>query len=511
MRRKDRPLTDEELDADKPSSLLSALTEEGAERLVPSDRDWSAIEEKLLARLDGDEEDLTEEELDADAPSPLLASITKESAERLVPADRDGSAIEQKLLARIDAEIESDAPNEALAELTRESKTHLVPVTPNWSAIEKKIHRRVARSSEKKVSPLPVRWRGIIAVSAIAAAAAAVVFAGRSQTTWTDPAVHASRTAGTLGSHEGMVRIGGTSAAAGQAAQAGDRIEVGSGRATFDQTGRVTWALEPQSRVRVTRTEGGLVLALEQGATEAQVVPVPSGEAFAVDITDSSGHVARVAVHGTHLRVARTGDHVVVDLTEGVVTVGRAPRAGSTYGTLVTAPAHVEFDVADVDAVHVDHQATAVRPAVVLAMADKPAAAPQPLAVAPAPLPFDTEFEPPRPEPHVINAPAVSIHRPDNTPAPAPVVQPDALDQIKTAVETCFAQGASQLPKDAPEVQISVSTDLTIFVGNDGKAHTLKFSTPLSKSEQDCIAKTGWAVRFPQTDQKIQLHFDLTR
>lgn len=453
-----------------------------------------------------EEKDMTEEQL-AEAleePSQVLSALTKDGAERLVPAERDWDRIEQRLLARIDAEIESDAPAEELAAITRESKTHLVPVDRNWGAIERKVLRRI--DGARSVPVLPVTWRGVVGACAIAAAAAVMIFAGRSQHAWLDSSTHASRTGGTLGAHEGSVRIAGSPAITGQAAQAGDRIEVGTGRAVFDQTGQVTWSLESQSRVRVTRTDG-LVLALEQGATEAQVAAVSSGEAFAVDISDSSGRVARVAVHGTHLRVARTGDHVVVDLTEGVVTVGRAPRSGSTYGTLVTAPAHVEFDVSDVESVRVDHSTSVVRPAAVLAFADKPQTAPQgekPIALAPTPA-IDMTTPEPRPAMQLI-----PVRRPDNTPDPAPAL-PDALQKVEAAVRACFAQGATQLPEGSPEVHISVSTDLSLPVEPDGVAHTFVFSTPLSKSEQQCVAKTVWATRFPEADKTIQLHFDLSR
>ena len=126
----------------------------------------------------------------------------------------------------------------------------------------------------------------------------------------------------------------------------GETAEAQGGEALFAAPGRVAWLLETGTEVTVVRagTSGGaIVLALAVGAVEAQVTPVPAGEAFAVDIDG-----VRVAVHGTHLRVAREkrgGTSVVVDLTEGVISVGAPPRAGATVGVLVTAPAHVEFSV----------------------------------------------------------------------------------------------------------------------------------------------------------------------
>ena len=136
--------------------------------------------------------------------------------------------------------------------------------------------------------------------------------------------------------------VDGKVVAGGVPLKLGDVLETGGARATIERPGKVTLTLEPGLKTVVTHVQGALILALERGAVEAQVVPVASGEAFAVDVDGS-----RVAVHGTHLRVAREGQRVVVDLNEGVVSVGAAPRAGSVLGTLVNAPAHVEFMASD--------------------------------------------------------------------------------------------------------------------------------------------------------------------
>src|SRR5439155_1470159 len=136
----------------------------------------------------------------------------------------------------------------------------------------------------------------------------------------------------------------GLPASAGHALRTGDVLEADGARAVLERPRKVAWLLEggnsspaASGRARVKSAGESLVLALDDGAIEAQVTPVPSGEAFAVDIASGTSLV-RVAVHGTHLRVSRSGSRVVVDLTEGVVSIGVPPRTGSTYGTLVTAP-----------------------------------------------------------------------------------------------------------------------------------------------------------------------------
>ena len=56
-------------------------------------------------------------------------------------------------------------------------------------------------------------------------------------------------------------------------------------------------SVERSGRARVKTANESLVLSLEEGAIEAQVTPVPNGEAFAVDVDDPSHKpLVRVAV-----------------------------------------------------------------------------------------------------------------------------------------------------------------------------------------------------------------------
>ena len=169
----------------------------------------------------------------------------------------------------------------------------------------------------------------------------------------------------------------------------------------------------------MTHVQGALVLALQAGAVEAQVVPVPNGEAFAVDVGRS-----RVAVHGTHLRVARVGEHVVVDLSEGVVSLGEAPRVGSTLGTLVTAPGarRVHRRRRRGDAA-VTHDLAALRAPASLGLGHaRPATGLHALAVTPAPRPDAADAR---------RCPARSVHeghrveRDPATPGSVPVTEVD--------------------------------------------------------------------------------------
>jgi hypothetical protein len=394
-----------------------------------------------------EERQLGQAELDADEPSPLLSALVDEARREPVPALADDA--EARLFARLDRE-------------------------------------------DGKVVALPRRaW---MIAGLVAAAAVAVLFVGGRQGAPVDaPAAAVTpRGAGTLAQTAARVTIGGAPVTPGAALHAGDVVAVSGGTARFDEP-RVQWAMEDGAEVAVQRTQEGIVLRLLRGATEAEVVPVPHGEAFAVDVVGEGDRAARIAVHGTHLRVARDGDHVVVDLTEGVVSIGRPPKAGSTYGTLVTAPAHVEFDVGDPSALRVDHAPSAVRAAIDLS-ARSHTAAPEPAPVASLSPPDDPPRAAPSPRP----------------PAHPPVPTREPSDLVADAVRACFAQSRSA-PPSAPGVRVSVSTTLEIPVDREGVAHSFTFDPPLPGDVQICASKTIFATRFAPGRAPVRLFLELSR
>ena len=410
-------------------------------------------------------------------------------------------------------------PKNALDALVREAKQDLTPREldlddAKWSAMEDRILARMAQERSplidevRQASSSRVRFLRVgAAVLAAAAAIALVVKKDPGGALPESSTTQAELTASSLRSTEGPgeVRVGGFPVSAGHLLRAGDLVEADGTRAVLERPRKVTWLLEasaerstdsPRERVvgraRVKSAGESLVLGLEDGAIEAQVTPVPSGEAFAVDIASGTSLV-RVAVHGTHLRVARTGSHVVVDLTEGVVSIGVPPRTGSTYGTLVTAPAHVELDVADLDhTLRIDHGAAAVRAPITLAAshetpstalngaAARPEAPQAPaLGAATAPLAPATVPRPasvPRPvvDPsHVETAAKVDPSQ--------PVLPPRAA--IAAAVRECAAQ------RNRPEnVRVTVSSSLTLRIAAGGDVETAQFDPPLLPEIQSCAA-----------------------
>jgi hypothetical protein len=424
-------------------------------------------------------------------------------------------------------------PSSRLDALVGEAKRDLAPRISDakWSALEDRILAEMAAKpaaaksaseSPREIAPRARRTNVLQIGAAVLAAAAAVAMMVKKDPAVTPHEMDTARvqvaaqselTAGSLREMVGTgeIRVGGRAVSAGQVLRAGDVIEADGARALLERPRKVTWLLEHGNtegstigRARVKSAGEALVLGLEDGAIEAQVTPVRSGEAFAVDIaaTTAAGSpsLVRVAVHGTHLRVSRLGSRVVVDLTEGVVSIGVPPRdvgpgTRSTYGTLVTAPSHVEFDAADLEhTLRVEHAPATVRTPVALAFNDAVtsraagvnAAADAPRAPeAPAIVPV---------APATVPRPAAVVQRPVTDPThpthPAPVTNVDPRkpvlpprEAIAAAVRGCAAQ------RSRPEnVRVSVSSSLQLKIAPDGEVETALFDPPLLPDIQSCAA-----------------------
>jgi hypothetical protein len=305
----------------------------------------------------------------------------------------------------------------------------------------------------------------------------------------------------------GDLLVDGKPAAVGATLHLGNVIETRGTSVTVDRPGKLSMVVEAGTRATITHVQGALVLALETGAVEAQVVPVPSGEAFAVDVAGS-----RVAVHGTHLRVAvaevHEAEEVVVDLNEGVVVIGAAPREGSTVGTLVTAPAHADFAALDVSGtLKVTHEAAAVRPAtginaqpqVFPGYASASTSAQGLLATAPA-APVATRTTEPRPLAGAAGpvvrpappAPATGALPAAPPPPPEPAApEPDAASVLVAAVRACVLAHPS-----AENVTAVVSTTLHVDLDADGNVRAALFQPPVATDVNTCSAPAIYRTRF---------------
>jgi hypothetical protein len=404
--------------------------------------------------------------------------------------------------------VAMDSVSEVLGQVVRESRTDLRPAASNvdWARVEEALLARVAAARSEEAALARFRgswmWGAFGGVAAVAAAAAIVLGHGADRAV---PAYSSDRAAlgvaqpsaakddvtstlaGRQGEGELLVGKAGSPASPATAHSrigAGTVVETHKARALWDATGHATWLLEEDSRVAV-KGSSPLVLSLERGAVEAQVVPVPSGEAFAVDVGQE-----RIAVHGTHLRIAREGDGITVDLSEGVISIGRPPRAGSTYGTLVVAPAHVEFGLADVTgSMRVTHDASAVRPAASFTALTESVAARAAHAA-----PQSNSGQPPAGAHPAVATPgnatrATGAHGTGS--ADTVAVDPRGEESISSAVRGCAADALH-----STDVTVTVNSSLELTVGDDGFVRTARFTPPLAPEIQKCATAAIYKTRF---------------
>jgi hypothetical protein len=361
----------------------------------------------------------------------------------------------------------------------------------DWAAADRKLFARIARERRIEIDRLAPGNHRVWAFCAIAftATAVAAIVGGKIQSEQLLDAkqVFAEGRMGSVLSlaaieGDGEVFVDGRHAAVGSALGLGNVVEPQDAQPTVVLPAKVSFVVERWSRATVAHVQGPVVLALGAGAVEAQVAPIASGEAFAVDVGRS-----RVAVHGTHLRVARVGDHVVIDLNEGTVSVGDAPRIGSTSGALVTAPAHAEFSADDaLGTLRINHDPLAVRPPLTLGASEQ------------SNMSFPTAAANSRSEardPRVGSANAVAQPHADSRPPSAalapPVGDPNAEATLASAVRACLAERPS-----AENVTVSVRTTLHLALRDDGSVHLARFDPPVAPDVNGCAAQAIYRTRF---------------
>ena len=427
------------------------------------------------------ERDLREDELREPEPteaSRALGAVTNEARDHLAPSISDDrmQGLEDRLFARIAAEASTDS------EAGKAGKKDIAAASPADDL--------AAARARRSASMLRV---GAVVLAAAAAVALLVKRDPAADPNATRPAapttqlvapveVHASALRATEG--QGQIRVGGVAVQAGHMLRSGDLLEADGARAVLERPRKVAWLLEQNeaaqatARASVKAAAETLVLGLDDGAIEAQVTPVPSGEAFAVDVA-AGDKLVRFAVHGTHLRVARTGTKVVVDLTEGVIAIGVPPAQGITTGAEVRAPAHVELDVTDLEGtLKITHDAAKVRPAIPLDAA----------AVTAAHANTRTNVEPKPAVPPTVALKALPVPRPTDLPPlplkPDPTTPPvPPREAIAAAIKACAKKHTQ--PSD---VRVTITSSLRLKVTQGGDVETAQFDPPLLPEIQTCAA-----------------------
>ncbi len=360
-----------------------------------------------------------------------------------------------------------------------------------WDRVDAGLFSRIEKMrvvERRSLSPARIRpWAALAAVLAAGAATAFVAVNGGERRPLEVQMAPAIDDAGSVlaiaGS--GQLLIGGRSVRVGAALKLGDEVETRGVQATVGRTGKVELVVERGSMATVTHVQGVLVLALARGAIEAEVAPVASGEAFAIDVGPS-----RVAVHGTHFRVARRGEEVVVDLSEGVVSVGAAPRTGSTWGGLVTAPAHAEFLAADArSTLRISHDAAAMRQPETASVAPpvetKGGSGPTRAGRSAEPAIATPGTAAARTEARLLVADASGMVAAEAN------SDRDAEGTLAAAVRACVTE---QLPPD--DITVVVSTTLTLLLDEEGAVRTARFDPPVAPDINHCAAQAIYRAHF---------------
>ncbi|MGH7270827.1 MAG: FecR domain-containing protein [Polyangiaceae bacterium] len=365
----------------------------------------------------------------------------------------------------------------------------------DWGALEAGLFARIDRERRERRSGISLGRVGVWARVGAGLAAAAVIalvalrHRAPASSTIRSTTSESSATALVVASGGAQLLINGRAVSSRAAVRLGDTVEAGGTRVAMLRPEKVSLILEPGAKATVTGVEAPLVLALARGAIEAQVTHVPSGQAFAVDVDG-----ARVAVHGTHLRVARQGDHVTVDLSTGVISIGRAP--GDSTDATFTAPAHVEFDASDVRTTIVaTRDPAAVRPPEVLRSSS---AAPE----SAAPRPAILDRSAPSSTGITRHAHGEARGMPSSAPKAEPMVPEQAADsatppeanagaEITKAVEECMARR----PR-ADNVIVNVRTILRLDLNEDGSVRAARFDPPVAPDVNACASQSIYAARF---------------
>jgi ferric-dicitrate binding protein FerR (iron transport regulator) len=364
----------------------------------------------------------------------------------------------------------------------------------DWQSVDEGLFARIAAEQHAERARFASgRERAWAVTGAAALAAAAVVAivaarAGQDRVPVAAPAAPDEVLASVVRvDGEGPGLVGGVLAERGSPVHLNDAIEAVGGDVLIERAGKLRFLLEKGSAVRVTHGQGGhgpLVLALERGAVEADVVPVPSGESFAVDVGPS-----RVAVHGTHLRVSRDETHGRIDLSEGVVAVGDAPRAGEVLGAIVTAAAHAEFLASDArGTLKVDHDPAALRAPVDLgALASVPPSAPS--------EPTGSDHAAPAHDGTTRSSGAVGASRgAESHPVVSAASSSSGASPEQTLANAVWACMAGR-PR-AENVTVLVSTTLHLDVGDDGLVKSARFEPPVLPDVNECASRWIYKMHF---------------
>jgi len=338
-----------------------------------------------------------------------------------------------------------DPSDEILRRVAREARSDAVPEL-DWDEIETRLMRRVRANEDVRVRSSA--WHPF-ALPALALAGAAALGA----LIWFGPAPRPHSAAGPERAPSSESGTDGERLAPGSVVSAAEEP------LTIEHRGRARWTLAPRSRAKLVERSERLIVRLEAGAIEANVVPNGRRDAFAIEVGQ-----AKVTVQGTVFRVELRGDRFRVAVKEG--SVGVAPRGSTVAPTFVLeAGSRGDFSL-DGRTGHIDK-------------AEAPS-------IAPRAQRARTSAAGSREE-------RTSDARETAAPAASELPVEPSISEIESGVMelvnvtgSCFTQHTTL----GDGVEVTVRTAVTLQIGPEGVVTEIEFSPPLSPAVEAC-AESG--------------------
>jgi hypothetical protein len=251
-----------------------------------------------------------------------------------------------------------------------------------------------------------------------------------------------------------------------------DLVASDTGSVEVVHPGRAHWTLEPNSRALVLAHGDVVRVRLIAGALKAEVTPSPEPERFVVEAAGT-----RVAVHGTVFRVQLKGEQTLVEVEQGVVSVG--PRERPSVSTaLLRGPTRGAFTL-EGSALSPGSPAHTASHRVVLSHPNRVPSGVASSELAPAGV-----------------APEASARH------PLTIGEAETgVAVVVVAVSRCFKEHT----EDSHNVRVSARTELTLDVTADGVVSEVSFSPPLSPLVQVCGQREALLVPFAPSSEGARL------
>ena len=270
--------------------------------------------------------------------------------------------------------------------------------------------------------------------------------------------------------------------------------------ASYEHGGWVSFTLPAGADLTVDRSDDRVVLSLLSGSVGVAVAPGQPAGSFVI----VAGKTA-VAVHGTRFHVVRRADCVLVQVEEGVVSVGEMSRTGPTARWLLGAHDQGTFSLDGARQASFSRWSP-WRQAPVVA-SQSPVASPVAEAAAESSAESGNVAKPTRPHDDPTTHTAKLSAEEDSLPEQLTLALADpTISPMVASIHECYRSAASTL---APGVKVTVQSSLSITVAPDGHVVFARFDPPLKPDAQVCANGVVQNAKFPRAARQSQLQVEL--